>query len=183
MTAHTFPPYTPDEQRDRETFLALMWSFSYPGAAHTLPDDGDPFALIAHALLDLETSAFSPDPALAALLSSTGARALPPETAAYHFYPAWDDAALDALARASIGTLSYPDSAATIIAPGHFGSGTAFTLTGAGIDGARTLHLDGVPDALWTLRARARFPLGWDVILIDGRSTIGIPRSTCIEKG
>jgi alpha-D-ribose 1-methylphosphonate 5-triphosphate synthase subunit PhnH len=177
------PPYTQDERRDRETFLALMWSCSYPGVVHTLPDDADSFTLIAHALLDLETSACTPDPALASLIKGTGARALSPERAAYHLYPAWDAAALDALALASVGTLSYPDTAATIIAPARFGTGTPFTLTGPGVDGARKLHLDGVPEAVWTLRARARFPLGWDIFLIDGRSVVGIPRSTQIERG
>ena len=92
----TTPIYTADEARDRETFLALMWSLSYPGRIQALPGAAntyDSFVHIGQALLDLESSFYTPDAALASALGATGARALPPTDAAYHFYPALTDAA------------------------------------------------------------------------------------------
>lgn len=176
MTAH--PPYTVSEAQSRETFLALMWSISYPGKTQPLPDQGDSFALIADTLLDLETSFFTPDAQFSTRLAQTGARLLEPERAAYHFYSALDDSALVTIARASIGTLSYPDQAATLIIGARFGSGTALNLTGPGIDGSQTIQLDSIPAPFWTLRERAAFPLGWDVFFVDKRTILGLPRST-----
>jgi alpha-D-ribose 1-methylphosphonate 5-triphosphate synthase subunit PhnH len=176
----THPPYTASEAQSRETFLALMWAVSYPGKTQALPDQGDSFALIADTLLDLETSYFTPDERLSTRLAQTGARLLEPERAAYHFYPALDDSALATIDRASTGTLSYPDQAATLIIGAQFESGTALTLSGPGIDGSRTIQIDGIPASFWTLRERAAFPLGWDVFFVDKRAVFGLPRSTKI---
>ncbi|PJF26655.1 MAG: phosphonate C-P lyase system protein PhnH [Phototrophicales bacterium] len=174
----THPPYTASEAQSRETFLALMWALSYPGRTQSLPDHPDPFALIGETLLDLETSYFTPDAQLRARLAQTGARALEPERAAYHFYPALDDAALAAIASASIGTLSYPDQAATLIIGAQFGSGKTLTLTGPGIDGSIIIQIDDIPASFWMLRERAAFPLGWDVFFVNERAVVGLPRST-----
>lgn len=35
--AITYPAYTAEEARCRETFLALMWALSYPGREHMIP--------------------------------------------------------------------------------------------------------------------------------------------------
>lgn len=182
---HT-PPYTPAEQRDRETFLALMWALSYPGTIYTLPAAGDaPLALIATALLDLETSFFTPDPALQARLAQTGARALPPEHAAYHFYPALGPADMPHVAAASPGSMLYPDRAATlVIGCALDDSGPPFTLRGPGINGAHTARVGGLPPDFWTQRQRAaRYPLGWDVFLVDSLRVLGLPRTTAVEGG
>lgn len=181
---HT-PPDTPAEQRDRETFLALMWALSYPGSLYTLPAADAPLALIAAALLDLETSFFTPDPAWQTRLAQTGARALPPERAAYHFYPALTPADMPQVAAASPGSMLYPDRAATlVIGCALDDSGPAFTLRGPGINGARTARLGGLPPDFWAQRRRAaRYPLGWDVLLIDGLRVLGLPRTTAVEGG
>jgi len=172
------PAYTASEAQSRETFLALMWALSYPGRKQALPDRGSPFALIGDALLDLETSFFTPDAALAAHLTRTGARALEPERAAYHFYPKLDETALAAISRASVGTLSYPDQAATLIIGARFRSGGALALTGPGIKQSSVIQLDGIPASFWKMRERAAFPLGWDAFFIDDRAVLGLPRST-----
>ncbi|MGQ9908654.1 MAG: phosphonate C-P lyase system protein PhnH [Candidatus Flexifilum sp.] len=181
----THPEYTPSERRMRETFLALMNAFAYPGRQFVLPDLGDPFALIAETLLDLETSAFTPHETLRGMLAATGARLLPPETAAYHFYAAADRAALDAIAVASTGELAHPDTAATLIIGGcSFADGDRWTLSGPGIRGTAAIRLGGLPADLWALRAsRSRYPLGWDIYLLSGRTVIGLPRSTVIAEG
>lgn len=185
------PLYTPAEARARETFLALMWAFSYPGRVYRLPQTGSDQAeaqlsAVADTLLDLETSYYSPDAALQTMLAATGARALPPTAAAYQFYLHVDSGALAAMQQASVGSMLYPDEAATLIMGGcTFGSGdTALTLTGPGINGVTRLMLGGLPAAFWELRARAaRFPLGWDIYLLAGHDVIGLPRSTKIEIG
>ena len=178
--------YTPEEARQRETFLALMWALSYPGRIHTLPEVRSPlvdptlnsFGLIAEALLDLETSYYTPDADLRAALQATGARALPPEEAAYHFYPAWDETGL---AQANIGTLLRPDEGATLILAGSVAGGRSRTWRGPGINGGIESHLN-LPDSFWALRAvRLRYPLGWDVYVVDGVQVIGLPRSTQVE--
>lgn len=176
MSAH--PPYTASEAQSRETFLALMWALSYPGRTQRLPVHDEPLALIGETLLDLETSFFTPDARLMARLAQTGARPLEPERAAYHFYPELDDSALATIASAGVGTLSYPDQAATLIIGAQFGSGSALTLAGPGINGSTIIQIDGIPTLFWTVRERTAFPLGWDVFFVNGKSVVGLPRST-----
>jgi len=177
-----FPAYTTEEGRARETFLALMWGLSYPGLVQTLPDKNDGLALIGEALLDLETSYFTPDVRLHERLKRTSARALSPEQAAYHFYPSLAGDGLAHIERASVGTLPFPDRAATLIIGCTFGSGTALTLEGPGIAHRRQLQIDAIPIETWTLRAqRCGYPLGWDMFLVDaGGALIGLPRTTKI---
>lgn len=178
------PTYTTEERHTRETFLALMWALSYPGRAYTLPDgDRSAWQQIGDTLLDLETSFYTPDPDLPAYLGRNGARALPPGAAAYHLYPLVDETALLAMEVAPIGTMPYPDSAATLFIGCTLGDGAALTLAGPGVPpGApHVTRVAGVPAAFWALReARLRYPLGWDVILVSGRQVVGLPRTTQI---
>lgn len=190
----TTPIYTPTEQSSRETFLALMWALSYPGQVRALPT-ADPvgtrysasadthFLLIGDALLDLETSFYTPDAALTDALGRTGARSLPPESAAYHVYPTCDDAALDGIGRAHVGTMLRPDESATLIIGCAFASGGVFRWRGPGVRGEAIVRLGGVPARFRTLRNRAlRYPLGWDVYFVDGSRVIGLPRTTVVEE-
>ncbi|MCU0511579.1 MAG: phosphonate C-P lyase system protein PhnH [Anaerolineae bacterium] len=172
----THPAFTPAEARQRDTFLALMWALSYPGRTATLPA-GDALAGIGEALLDLETTYYTPDAALAALLARSGARRLPPDRAAYHFYPQVDAAALADIALAAVGSMLYPDDAATLIIGCRLHSGAALRLTGPGIPGEQRCQVAAAPE-LWSLRARSPFPTGWDVFLVDGLQVVGLPRST-----
>jgi alpha-D-ribose 1-methylphosphonate 5-triphosphate synthase subunit PhnH len=178
----TTPPlYTPAEALARETFLALMWSLSYPGRVHNLPAQVPPFAAISETLLDLETSFFTNEPSLRETLARHGARALDAASAAYHFYPVLTDADRDALQQASIGTLLYPDRAATLIIGCWLEQGETCTVTGPGIDGSISMRIGGIPSAFWTIREqRRRYPLGWDVLFVQGSRVIGLPRSTTI---
>jgi alpha-D-ribose 1-methylphosphonate 5-triphosphate synthase subunit PhnH len=180
--------YTPEEARQRETFLALMWALSHPGRIHTLPDGRSPlvdaphnsFGLIAESVLDLMTSYYTPDEHLRMALRQTGARDLPPEEAAYHFYPTLDATALKGLAAANIGTLLRPDEGATVILAGSLNGGGR-QWHGPGINGVVESHLN-LPDAFWALRSlRLRYPLGWDVYVVDEARIVGLPRSTQVE--
>lgn len=174
------PLYTPAEARSRETFLALMWALSYPGRSKRLPTSS-PYADIGAALLDLETSFYTPDADVQATLRHTGARLLPSQRAAYHFYPTLTADHVDELKTASVGTMLYPDQAATLIIGCVFGQGSALDLSGAGIPGSQAITVSGVPPLFWTLRqTMRRYPLGWDIFLVSGQDVIGIPRSVQI---
>ncbi len=179
------PAYTPSEAQARETFLALMWSLSYPGRIYTLPANGHgllPF--IGMTLLDLESSYFTPDAGLAQTLAQTGARTQPAAKAAYHFYPAFTSLHLGALSQSSSGTLLYPDESATVVIGCQIGNGVTYILSGPGIVGQRTICLGGIPAEFWSLRAAAcRYPLGWDVYFVDGQQIIGLPRSVTVKPG
>ncbi|NWF67486.1 MAG: phosphonate C-P lyase system protein PhnH [Chloroflexi bacterium] len=178
----TPPPYTRAEAEARETFLALMWALSYPGRVYQLPAHKPNFELIAGSLLDLETSYFTVDAKLQPVLAQTSAQALPVDRAAYHFFPAIGEEHLAALGEACIGTRLYPDEAATLFIGCALGSGLPLTLRGPGINGAQALQVSGVPKPFWHMRqAVCRFPLGWDVYLVDGQQIVGLPRSVQVE--
>jgi len=161
-----------------------MWAMSYPGRAQKLPDDPNRMALIGDSLLDLETTFFTPDKTLADLLKRTAARLVPAQRAAYQFFPVVDSDALTALELAPVGTPQYPDEGATLVLGCTFGSGPQLTLRGPGIRGLQTIHVTGIPDAVWQLRAKTGiYPLGWDIFLVDPvGQLIGLPRTTRVRE-
>ncbi|MEM9955074.1 MAG: phosphonate C-P lyase system protein PhnH [Chloroflexota bacterium] len=181
----THPAYTANEALTHDTFLALMWSLSYPGRIYSLPSGASSaFEAIAETLLDIETSFYTTDETAVATFSANGARLLSPERAAYHFYENLSENDLDTLKEASIGTLMYPDQSATLIIGATFGTGQELTLTGPGINPqqATTISIGGIPIAFWTLREKAiRYPRGWDIYLVDDKQVIGLPRTTLIS--
>jgi alpha-D-ribose 1-methylphosphonate 5-triphosphate synthase subunit PhnH len=179
----SYPAYTGDEAHARESFLALMWSMTYPGRIHQLPEGSMAFQSIAKCLLDLETSYFSPDESLISMLAETGAKNLPANHAAYHFYSELNESNLAYLREAKVGTMRSPDEAATIFVGCKLHSGTRFTLCGAGIQDEISICLEGIPDAFWALRKSAcRFPPGWDVYFVDGLQVLAMPRGTRVIK-
>jgi alpha-D-ribose 1-methylphosphonate 5-triphosphate synthase subunit PhnH len=92
-------------------------------------------------------------------------------------------AMLAQVGEAQVGTLLYPDQAATIVVGCKLGVGTSMRLRGPGIAGVTTLSIGGLPSAFWQLRAeRIVYPLGWDLFLLDGDLVAGLPRSTLIES-
>lgn len=181
----THPNYSVEEARTHDTFMALMWSLSYPGKFYTLPENsGDALKSIGDTLLDIETSFYTDDATLVPHLQRAGARLLAPERAAYHFYPQLDEAELASVRQANIGTLLYPDEGATLIIGATFGTGLSLTLSGPGIppSAPRTVTVGGVPAGLWQLREQAiRYPRGWDLYFVDGDSVLGLPRSTVVR--
>src|SRR5579862_3585361 len=161
------PIYTAAEARTRTAFLALMNALSYPGYPQTLvssltPDEyPDSFQLVAETLLDLETSFFTPDPEFATQLSRTSSRTESIDRAEYIFYKHLEESDLDTLANASIGTMLFPDQAATLILGCNPNFGTELRMTGPGIQGDVSIRLGGLPIGFWALRDRLRrYPLG-----------------------
>jgi alpha-D-ribose 1-methylphosphonate 5-triphosphate synthase subunit PhnH len=164
-------------------FSALMWALSHPGREQRLPNSGQrAFVAIATTLIDLETSFYTPDGALAHELARTGARSAPIDVAHYQFYLEVTEHDLEPLYAAPVGSYAYPDESASLLIGCRLGSGTSLTLHGPGIQGSSTLYVGGVPRAFWSLRASAiRYPLGWDIWLIDEDRIVGLPRSIVIE--
>lgn len=200
MTAQTAPLSTPAETLARDAFTTLMWALSYPGRIYALPHPPadsaanttfDSCLTIGATLLDLETSYFTPHSALAGALARTGARHASAATAAYHFYPEpyyfhrelaeldLPAANLAYLETAAVGTLLYPDQAATLIVACELGHGAQLHLSGPGIQGINSLRVAGLPPAFWNLRRQQlQYPLGWDLFLVDGAQVVGLPRTT-----
>lgn len=179
----TYVNMTEHEARAQRTFTALMWALSHPGRARVLPAAGaGAFVAVAEALIDLETSYFASEPELDRALARSGARRRGPADAFYQFYPVLDAAHLAALGDAPVGTYTYPDRSATLVIGARLDLGTALRLTGPGIVQPIDLLVGGLPVEFWSLRAQAiRYPLGWDVFLIDGDRVVGLPRTTSLE--
>jgi alpha-D-ribose 1-methylphosphonate 5-triphosphate synthase subunit PhnH len=184
------PTLSSVELREHGTFEALLWALSRPGRVKEFAvRDGDSTGLetVAEALLDLEVSFFSSEPALEISLSRTGAQARDISEAEYVFCPRLEPDALEQLEEASIGTLVYPDQSATIAIACAFGSGSSLRLTGPGIQSETRVRVLGVPDEFFALRNRvSSYPLGWDVLLVEksgnaSARVIGLPRTTRIE--
>jgi len=168
------------ETRTNATFEALMWALSRPGTAQTLPAPGA--GGVVEALIDRECRVYCDDPALADLVSATGAALVDAAHADHAFLSLADAAGLRVLDQIQIGSALYPDAGATVVAPARLGEGPRLRLTGPGIETAAEVRLGGLAPDLWARRAaRCRYPTGFDLFLICGAVVIGLPRSTAIE--
>ncbi|MBP1887589.1 phosphonate C-P lyase system protein PhnH [Sinorhizobium mexicanum] len=179
MTISVLP--TADDRRTNASFEELMWAISRPGLVRGMPFAG--FEALAESLIDREcTFHASLDPALDERIARTGARRAAVEKADYVFAPLGGETEVAALSQMRIGTLSYPDESSTLFAPAIIGTGQALRLIGPGIKGEIFLRIGGVHPSFWAMRAKAiRYPLGWELYLVDGDRLVGIPRTTKIE--
>jgi alpha-D-ribose 1-methylphosphonate 5-triphosphate synthase subunit PhnH len=172
------PQPTHDDLRDTAAFEALMWAMARPGTVHSLPEG---MADLALALLDQETCVHVEERALACRIAATGAALVAPDRAD-HAFCATAEGAMAALAVLPVGSALYPDEGATLVMPAIIGTGPSLRLTGPGIEGHSTLRLGGLPEGLLDLRsARCRYPEGIDLVFVDGRRLVGLPRSTAVE--
>lgn len=136
-----------------------------------------PLAAIALALVDLEVSSFTDDPALAPILARTGSRGVSMAAADYLFLTADP---LPAARAAKTGSGLHPETAATLIVAAATGGGARLRISGPGIDGAREIA-PAINPELWAIRARAAYPLGFDLFIVEGDRVIGLPRSVTVE--
>jgi len=180
MLAHPVP--SAEEVRDNAAFGALMAALARPGTLHDLPPaDLPPLATLALALVDLECAVMTDDDALGRRLASTGARLVPAARADHAFLVA-PDAALATLAALPVGSALYPDAGATMVLPARFGDGPELRLSGPGIDGTLAVRIGGLPAGFLDLRAvRCRYPEGVEILFLDGRRLMALPRSTSVE--
>ncbi|MGR3434618.1 MAG: phosphonate C-P lyase system protein PhnH [Shimia sp.] len=162
--------------RDAAAFAAVLGALSRPGTIHDLPEAGES-AVIA-ALLDRECRAHA-GPDLADAVARSGAALVPLERCDHAFLGNPDGTHW--VARIPVGSQLHPEGGATVILRADLGQGTRLRLTGPGIDGEIEVAVSAAP-GLWPARAEAiRYPLGFDLLLIDGTRLMGIPRSTAVE--
>lgn len=176
MTTHPAP--SDFEARTNATYDALMWALSRPGLPRDLPPPGQ--MGLAEALLDRECNVHCAEPELAGLVARTGAALVAPEDADHLFFDTLP--AADVLTRISLGSDLYPETGATLVCNGTIGSGQALRLTGPGCKGPVEIRLGGLPEGFWQMRARVlRYPLGFELFVIDGARVLGVPRSCTVE--
>jgi len=175
------PAYSESESRNRDTFLALMWGFSHPGELQPLGHGNivDTLDAFGAALMDLETTFFTPDGELAAKLAANNARRVEVGEAQFVFLPELNEGDLELAGAAFVGDMMYPERSATVIIGCALGQGQTIRFTGPGIANEYLVTIDRIPEKFWQLRADAiDYPLGWDAFLVDGRNVVGLPRST-----
>jgi alpha-D-ribose 1-methylphosphonate 5-triphosphate synthase subunit PhnH len=104
-----------------------------------------------------------------------------------HFALIGDGSALPDLSRFSFGTNEYPDRSTTLILQvDSLKHGSAFELSGPGIDGSALLRAMIEPVDLFERLAinETLFPRGIDVVLVSGEAIVAIPRTTrLVAKG
>ncbi len=174
--------FSPDAEETfaNSTFDALMWALARPGSIQRMPAPG--YDAFAASLLDRECVFHSADPQLIPALRSTGARNVPLVEAEYVFADLSTAEAVQSIRGLRLGNLLYPDESATLIAPATFGGETRLQLSGPGIDETTAVSVGGVEPSFWTMRTRLlRYPLGFDLYLVDADRIIGIPRSTIVK--
>jgi alpha-D-ribose 1-methylphosphonate 5-triphosphate synthase subunit PhnH len=172
------PPPSADETRDNACFDALLWALSRPGLPRTLPEPGE--RSIIAALLDRECRAYAADPLLVSEIMRTGAEIAELGAADHVFLGALGSNA--ALGDIAIGSDLYPDDGASVIIRAKLGEGAHLRLTGPGINEQVSVQISGLPEGFWDARAaRIRYPVGFDLFLLDGAQVLGIPRSTKVE--
>lgn len=180
----------------QSVFHAVMHAMANPGriyplaAAVTPPQPLTPeLGVISATLLDHDATVWC-DAAIAAnedatawLTFHTGAPRVENADAA-QFALVSDVSRLPSLADFSQGNAEFPDRSTTIVlAVASLKSGQDFVLKGPGIDGERSLHVDGLPqDFILQWRENgAQYPLGVDLVLVCDGAVAALPRTTRIS--
>ena len=165
----------------QRVFRCLMKAFAYPGRIVTVAEqEGEAVTLVLATLVDASVNLADPHHLLGPLglvrLETTGAVAeaadfillsgqIPPD-----FEP-------------RLGSLESPHQSATLIVRvDRLGSGPALALSGPGIPGTEHLRVSGLSPE-WILRRAdwvADFPLGIDLLLVDGLRVAAVPRTSRI---
>ncbi|EEA00996.1 phosphonate C-P lyase system protein PhnH [Burkholderia sp. H160] len=175
IVSHT-SDWTPLVQQ--RAFRRILDAFSYPGriceletqAAHVLP-------LMLATLADPATTLADPCGLVgAADRQRLGAKSASADLAQFVVMPG---SQLPAVEPAS-GTLDSPESGATLVlVADEIKQGGGLVLSGPGIQGSVSLQVSGVDPQWWKLRKQwnSGFPLGVDVVLLDERSVVALPRT------
>ncbi|HEB79626.1 MAG TPA: phosphonate C-P lyase system protein PhnH [Rhodospirillales bacterium] len=84
-----------------------------------------------------------------------------------------------------LGTLSCPDQSATlVICVDHLNEGSLeLRFQGPGVDGSEEITVSGLHHSWLDRRTEwvAQFPLGADILLVDSKHVLGMPRTTRVE--
>jgi alpha-D-ribose 1-methylphosphonate 5-triphosphate synthase subunit PhnH len=166
------------ETQTNAAYEALMWALSRPGLVRQLPTVGQ--TGIIEALIDSECAVYSDDADQTQIAARTGAQIVAQDAADHLFLTAPPNPAI--LNHLRQGSDMYPEGGATLVMPAVIGKGQPLRMTGPGIDGTVSVKIDGIPDGFWAARRGVmRYPMGFEIFLIDQDQIIGIPRSTAIE--
>lgn len=163
--------------RQQTVFRQLMRAFSFPGRIQTLTE-GEALTQTLATLVDREATLADPQNQLDALtLKRLQARMTAPELA--QFIVA--DGSVPPLFEPCLGTLESPEGGATILLwVTALGEGAHWQFTGPGIAITQALAITGL-DPAWLEHRQVwneGFPLGVDLILIDSKSVVALPRTT-----
>jgi len=173
-----YPQPSKFEVRSNATYDALMWAMARPGLARHLPAPGQ--AMIVEALIDRECAVYCNTPELGDLAAKVGAALVAPEAADHLFVDELPDSRF--LRRLRCGSELYPDEGATLVMNAGLDRGQAVRLTGPGVDVAIDVSISGLPADFWAMRAKImRYPVGFELVLVEGDRVVGIPRSTAVE--
>ncbi|MEO1680859.1 MAG: phosphonate C-P lyase system protein PhnH [Pseudomonadota bacterium] len=159
-------------------FAAILDALSRPGTTTLLPAPGP--QVIVPALIDRECRVYADQPGLERLLADAGAKIVPLHQADHVFFGPL--ASAEDLARLNRGSDLYPDDGATVVIEAQIGHGNSLRLSGPGIDGTQTIALGGLPAGFWAARESVlRYPMGFDLLVVDEDRLLGVPRSTKVE--
>lgn len=175
-------------------FRRVMDAFANPGRvadlgglARSPAPLGEAAAAFLAALADYDTPVwFEEDAAAAAawLTFHTGAP-VSSDPAAASFAILAGGGAVDGWQRFAIGTESFPDRSATLLLPvAGLTGGPILELQGPGIETSSAIAPEGLPPGFADAMAgnRARFPLGFDVLLVCGPQAAALPRTTHVRE-
>ncbi|ASP21573.1 alpha-D-ribose 1-methylphosphonate 5-triphosphate synthase subunit PhnH [Antarctobacter heliothermus] len=166
------------ESRCNATFDALMWALSRPGMSRDLHDTGQ--AQIVDALIDRECAIYCDTPERTQHAARSGAAPVSKDAAEYLFLE--NPVTPDLLPRLRQGSDLHPEEGATVVLNATLGIGQDLRLTGPGVDGSIDIRVAGLPDGFWRTRAQVmRYPMGFEIFLVDGARILGVPRSTVVE--
>lgn len=165
------------EARSNAVFDAVMWALARPGHVRDLPDRG--MEQIVEALIDRECRVFCDNDALGQVAQRAGAQMAEVDVADHLFV---DVIAAGVPERVRCGSDLHPDEGATLVVRADLSAGQQVRLSGPGVDGAVQVRIGGLPVDFWFRRAQmARYPMGFEMLLVDGARVLGVPRSTIVE--
>jgi alpha-D-ribose 1-methylphosphonate 5-triphosphate synthase subunit PhnH len=177
------------------TFRAALQALANPGQIQTITSDCGVPAGLSHGmtallltLADIDTAVWLPqsvDEAARGFLRFHCGCPLVDDPAQARFVALPAGCAAPSLDACDPGDPAYPDRSATLlIEVAALDRGQPVTLSGPGIPGTRTLRVNGLPADFWPQWAvnHRRFPLGVDVVLIQGDRVCGLPRTTRVEN-
>lgn len=175
-------------------FRIILDTMAHPGRIHALPTDLSPpapllptAAAILLTLADFETPVWL-DPRLAAAEAyvrfHTGARICADMREAA-FAVVAGPVGMPPLAAFAQGTAEYPDRSATIVVQVGRIVPAGLSLRGPGIEHEIEIGFEPACDdlALRLEENRASFPLGVDLLLVDGAQVAALPRSVHVAGG
>lgn len=177
------PIWLPDTQQIH--FRLLLEAMARPGKCYpltTVPEEGPCVLAVLSTLLDAEVTLADPHDLLRSddwpMLQATSASV---EQADYIVC----DGSHAPSFTPKLGTLPSPEQSATLIlVVDELGAGDIqLRLTGPGIADTETLQISGLDKQWLAMREDwvCAFPLGVDLILVDGKSLAALPRTTKVE--